>query len=357
MLNSEEGQAIVTAAWEHQQQIAGKPDCSHLVHEIYRLAGFPYAYASSFDLYSGGGHFARVHNAQPGDLIVWPGHVGLVVDPAEHSFYSSVNTGLETEDYSAPYWRGYGTARFYRYRTEESGNVPLAAARPGPRKAPEPVQMLTVPVINTGDDEPDPMLHTSGPSARTARESARAAVSSRAREAEPSSFEVPPSIQLVTRHGKPTREEVAEALSELSNASQNILRTGDPLQPRLPVVIFDRLRVERVQFKGERGWAEVRIESRAALGGGTTAARSETAKMDRKNRQEKRRWELRRTASGWTALTPLERAYVPRDAAVRILAEQLARLAAKDSSGPPAPATLRQEAQLASVLNDLLREK
>jgi hypothetical protein len=367
LLTSEEGQAIVTAAWEHQQQIAGKPDCSHLIQEIYRLAGFPYAYASSFDLYSGGGHFARVHNAQPGDLIVWPGHVGLVVDPAEHSFYSSVNTGLETEDYSSPYWRGYGTARFYRYRTEESGTLTAAATRHTPRNAPEPVQVLTVPVINGGDDDPDPPPHTSGPSARTARESARAAVSPRAREVQPSSFEIPPSIQLVTQHGKPTRKEVAEALSELSNASQDILRmAGDPLQPRLPVVIFDQLRVERVQIKGDRGWADVRIESRASLGGGLTASRlpipltasrSPVSKMDRKKRQEKRRWELRRTASGWTVFTPLECAYVPRDAAVRIFAEQLARLAGKDSGGPQAPATLRQEAQLASILNDLLKEK
>jgi hypothetical protein len=366
MLTSEEGQAIVTAAWEHQQQIASKPDCSHLIHEIYRLAGFPYAYASSFDLYSGGDHFARVPKAQPGDLIVWPGHVGLVVDPAEHSFYSSVNTGLETENYSSPYWRGYGAARFYRYRTEESGNVPLAAARPTPRNAPEPVQVLTVPIINAGDDDPDLPPHTPGPSARTARESVRAAASPRAREVEQSSFEIPPSIRLVAQHGKPTREEVAEALSELSNASQNILRTADPLQPPIPVVIFDQLRVERVQIKGDRGWADVRIETRASLGGESvasrshtpsTVSRSQTPKMDRKNRQEKRRWELRRTASGWTAFTPLERAYVPRDAAVRVLAGQLARLAAKDSGGPQAPATIRQEAQLASILDDLLKEK
>ena len=120
------------------------------------------------------------------------------------------------------------------------------------------------------------------------------------------------------------------------------------MQPRLPVVIFDQIRVERVQIKGERGWAEVRIESRAALGGG---------KMDRKRHHEKRRWELRHTATGWTAFTPLERVYMPRDAAVRILAEQLARLAAKENGSAPAPATLRQEAQLAAILNDLLKEK
>jgi len=123
------------------------------------------------------------------------------------------------------------------------------------------------------------------------------------------------------------------------------------------VVIFDQLRVERVQIKGDRGWADVRIDSRASLGGESTASRPRMAKMDRKKRQEKRRWELRRTAAGWTALTPLECAYVPRDAAVRILAEQLARLAGKDSDGPQVPATLRQEAQLAAALNDLLKEK
>src|SRR5690242_6219615 len=36
-----------------------KPDCSHLVHQIYSRAGFPYPYSSSSELYSGINEFQR----------------------------------------------------------------------------------------------------------------------------------------------------------------------------------------------------------------------------------------------------------------------------------------------------------
>jgi hypothetical protein len=102
LLTSEEGLAIVNAAWEHEQQLRGKPDCSHLVHQIYLLAGFDYPYASSFELYAGTDNFRRVKTPQPGDLIIWPGHAGIVLDPVQHTFYSSVRSGLQAESYHGP---------------------------------------------------------------------------------------------------------------------------------------------------------------------------------------------------------------------------------------------------------------
>ena len=90
-------------------------DCSHLVHAIYERAGFIYAYASSTDLYVGVKGFQRITRPQPGDLVVWRGHVGIVIRPSRHLFFSLMRTGPGIDDYEAPYWTSRGHARFYRY--------------------------------------------------------------------------------------------------------------------------------------------------------------------------------------------------------------------------------------------------
>src|SRR5258705_8465385 len=100
-------------------------DCSHLVHDVYEQAGFPYDYISSRELYIGSTNFTRVRAPQAGDLVVWRGHVGIVIDPQEHSFFSSVRSGPDTQFYDSPYWRSRGIARFFRYVTER----PLPSGR------------------------------------------------------------------------------------------------------------------------------------------------------------------------------------------------------------------------------------
>jgi len=90
-------------------------DCSHLVHDIYARAGFPYDYATSRDLYDGVDAFRRVADPLPGDLVVWRGHVGIVVDPDEHTFLSQLRTGVKISQYDSRYWRRRGHPRFYRY--------------------------------------------------------------------------------------------------------------------------------------------------------------------------------------------------------------------------------------------------
>ena len=98
LLTVAQGREIAAVALALDEPIRGTQDCSHLVHQIYSGAGYEYSYASSFDLYAGHGNFRRVRHAQAGDLITWPGHVGIVLDPAKHSFYSLVRSGLQTED-------------------------------------------------------------------------------------------------------------------------------------------------------------------------------------------------------------------------------------------------------------------
>jgi len=121
-LDASDGLSVIAAALDLRGQLGSKPDCSHLVHGIYERAGFPYSYAGSADIYNGIGGFLRVKHPQPGDLVVWPGHVGIVVNPARDFFFSSLNSGLGIDSYAAPYWKERGRPRFYRYVKSASLN-------------------------------------------------------------------------------------------------------------------------------------------------------------------------------------------------------------------------------------------
>jgi len=114
-LTPDDGLAVISAALDSKVPRYSEHDCSHLVHAIYERAGFPYTYADSDDLYAGVEGFQRVIHPQPGDLIVWHGHAGIVVRPSRHVFFSFKTAGPGTDDYRAPYWIGRGQPRFYRY--------------------------------------------------------------------------------------------------------------------------------------------------------------------------------------------------------------------------------------------------
>jgi cell wall-associated NlpC family hydrolase len=114
-LTPDDGLGVISAALDPKVRRFAGHDCSHLVHAIYERAGFPYAYASSDDLYVGVRGFQRVTHPQPGDLIVWSGHVGIVVRPSRHVFFSFMSAGPGIDNYDAPYWVNRGQVRFYRY--------------------------------------------------------------------------------------------------------------------------------------------------------------------------------------------------------------------------------------------------
>ncbi len=348
LLSAEEGRAIADAAREQDQPGRGAQDCSHHVHETYLRAGFDYPYASSFELYAGNKSFGRVKNPQAGDLIVWPGHVGIVLDPREHSFYSLVSTGLEAQDYDGAYWRSRGRPRFYRYRVG-NGWVMTAAKDPVSSPSSHSARQRDTEVVSE-----ERSLVASSDSNRPPKMAAdRTKVvndpaTQPAAKEERTTFEVPQSIVIAAGNKQPTISQVADGISELSNASGNVLRTDDPSKLMLPLVIFERLRVERLEIKRDHGWARLQIDSRATIAGGETSF---------KRRSEKVRWELRRTESGWEAITPADRTYVPNDVAVRNLAAQLARLTEADGTVAHQEAVVRQEVQLANLLSALLENK
>jgi hypothetical protein len=338
LLTAEEGRTIVDAARDQDQPARGAQDCSHVVNQTYLSAGFEYPYASSFELYAGNENFERVRYSQPGDLIVWPGHAGIVVNPLQHSFYSLVSTGLEAQDYEGSYWRSRGRPRFYRYKVENAEPLTAikatASARASKSKKPRDI----APAI----EERSPVVA----SERTRVISVPPALPASA--VAPTTFEVPQSIIIAAGNKLPTSSQVAEGISELSNASGNVLRADDPSKLALPVVIFERLHVQGLEFKRDHGWARLQIDSRATIASGQT---------DYKRRREKVRWELHRTKSGWEAITPADRTYVPNDVAVRNLAAQLVRLTERDSAAADQERVLRQESQLANLLSALLKNK
>jgi NlpC/P60 family len=90
-------------------------DCSHFVQSLFERAGLYYDYAPSRALYAGMSGFHRVYEPEPGDLIVWPGHVGIVIDPDEETFLSALRTGVKTSTYTSRYWKRRGTPHFFRY--------------------------------------------------------------------------------------------------------------------------------------------------------------------------------------------------------------------------------------------------
>jgi len=114
-LSQDDGLSVIAAALDPKVRRYSGRDCSHLVHAIYERAGFPYTYASSSQLYAGIEGFQRVSRPQPGDLVVWRGHVGVVIRPSRHVFFSFLREGPGVDDYEAPYWTGRGRPRFYRY--------------------------------------------------------------------------------------------------------------------------------------------------------------------------------------------------------------------------------------------------
>ena len=345
LLTVEEGRSIADAALQQEQPASGSQDCSHLIHEIYGNAGFEYSYASSFELFAGAENFVRVRYPRAGDLIVWPGHVGIVVDPLQHGFSSLVSTGFDVQDYESAYWKSRGRARFYRYKVPNAG-VLTAATRPTQRQLSNPNRPPGAgTVIEERSAEKNPALSTptKPASERTTLIYGPMAPEVMTEASEP--FEIPTSMIVAGGAKPPTREEVAEGISELTDATGNLLRKDDPFKARSPVVIVEQFSVVKVEIKRDHGWARLQIESRVSIDGGA---------IQRKPRRENVRWELRRVPAGWEVVTPQDRTYVPHDVAVKDLSAQLAQLTQRESA-TPSPATLaQQESHIANLLSALL---
>jgi hypothetical protein len=344
LVSAEQGRKIAAAALEPDEPLRDAQDCSHLVHQIYSVAGYEYPYASSFDLYDGNGNFRRVKHAQAGDLITWPGHVGIVLDPKQHSFYSLVRSGLQSEDYLSPYWRSRGRPRFYRYVVATNAIVETAkAAQPVPR-SPENSARRSSPATTEARAKTDEAKET----ATTEVASLRSTI---APAKLPSSAVInertPATILITPEQRRPTAAEAYDKILELSSPAESVLRTAQAFHANTAIVILDELQVERVETKRDKGWVHLQIDSHVRIADDD---------VEFKRRHEKARWELRRDESGWVVITPTDRSYVTREVAVRELAANLAELAQSDAAAKRDESVIGQEARIANLLSALLQK-
>lgn len=334
-LTLDEGLAILGAALDSRHHANLPSDCSHFVHELYGRAGFPYEYASSSDLYAGINEFRRVASPQPGDLAVWPGHAGIVVNPAQHSFFSALSSGHGVDSYDSPYWKQRGRPRFYRYVKVVPGGVlstsiPAASLKPAALSHAEPRQ---TPAEDSVADRSEPK--GSEESSSQGRSSTKLA------EKQPMDTPTPPVP--VVNSVRPKPDEVAIAFLEACNDWGDSLRERDLFKSAQPVIVFDHFEVRKVHIAGNQGWAEVQIDQLVSLTG---------SKAEVRKRSERQRWPLTRRDNQSWELTPSHNTiYLPQHVAERILARELARFT-EDGSDTASPT--QEKAELARVLDVLL---
>ena len=312
LLSWSEGVQVIEVAWKNLGKFDSPIDCSHLVNQIYELAGLPYQYATSNELYQGVDRFERVQTPQPADLIVWPGHVGLIVNPQEHSFYSSLNSGLKIDSYDSPTWRARGPARFFRLVMQNGEGVRSATRE----------SVLTA---HADDDEFD--------SSATER---RVPVTSTAAP-KPKFVSAPSSDEIFLKLDRAKKTMVQTALLQAwSRASDE---RQDRWQQASEAVIVETLKVERISLKGSSGTLEAKIKSAARLTPEEMQIRPTTNSVTLR---------LLRTQAGWKIEDRSGRMYLTGDAAVVAISEHLAGLARENASRA-------EQAETAALLHSLLR--
>lgn len=329
-----EGRKILAAIPAVDAGVESETDCSHLVHDIYEQAGFPYGYVTSRELYTGIASFTRVRGPQAGDLVVWRGHVGIVIDPKEHSFFSFVRSGADTQFYDSPYWRARGIPRFFRYVAEKQsrGDRTLEAAD---WTGEEPAR---------GDGGGGENYRSAKPSKPVNARASRAIAATDG--SNPAVAEIPRETDFQVAGKNPSPEEIAAAFVEMNQNGGDFLRTGGlDSSGKSVIVVYRELQVSSVQIKGKRGTALVRVES---LGATTSATQTDSTAGWREQPVA-----FEKTKRGWVMRQIEGVAYVKRAVALQVLSARLADLARKPEVGP---AHEREQKQIIRFLNLLVTD-
>ena len=327
-LTRDEGLAVLGAALDSRHNRAFTSDCSHFVHGLYQRAGFPYAYAPSTDLYSGIDQFQRVTIPQAGDLIVWRGHVGIVVNPAQSSFFSLLHSGAGVEHYDSPYWRRRGHPHFLRYVKGNPGSIVATSLR-------------NANLTPAAGNDADPRELADNDSAPNSAEGSASDIRP-ARLRDTQRPIIPPVVVVSSAHLTP--DQVRTAFLQSCADSEEILGGRNLLKSDQPLIVFDHFVVRKLHIAGTQGWAEVEFEALASV----TAGRSET-----RNHSERQRWPLiHRTRTTWELTPPQRTIYLPPNVAAHITAQQLAQLT-RDTAGD---SDKTQKTELAQLLNVLLQK-
>jgi NlpC/P60 family len=326
LASPDEGEAIVQAAWELRRGLGEKPDCSHFVNAVYARAGFDYEYARSGEIFDGIDSFRRVQKPQPGDLVVWQGHIGIVIDPVEHSFYSSVLAGFAIEDYRSAYWLKRGRPRFYRYLVDNT--VPRAVTLTH-REAKEDIPAFNEQPVLAGrvTSKHDPDSPESAALELPAGDTTRTAAPSDAE-----TYDV-----IFVSRTRPTKDEVLAAIVRRAHVAGERLARGTALDSQPSVVVADQFKVVELNVSDRSGWVEVEVKQAASIQYGFADASPSTSKW---------RARLRREQQGWVLLAPQDRVYIRRKLAIEALAKHLAVLSR-------IPANSQEVRRVVSVLDEL----
>lgn len=338
LVSAEQGQAVADFALQSGRRVRPKPDCSHLVHLLYARAGLIYPYEDSRVLYRGVDDFERVKKPQPGDLVVWLGHVGIVLSPEEKTFLSSVRSGIITESWSAPHWLRRGRPRFFRYRIGPSANLALLAAimSDGPAARNEDTQTAGVRNNDAGNDDSvidnTPRDADARPS-RTRRDASLPRGSASLEEDAPrdsATSDLPGDstsfVAMLRQRHTPSKREVLEAIIGSSKARAQELIAGRTLDFEHPISVFERGEISKIKMRHESGSVTIKLNEVVSQEDGRVLAA----------RTIERELSLSRRHDGtWIISDPRRRTYLPQDQALGVFeyqAEILLRRAPNSSA-------------------------
>jgi hypothetical protein len=312
LLSAEQGEALAAFAAQSEKRIHLKPDCSHLVHQLYARAGLIYPYEDSRVLYRGISDFKRVKTPQPGDLAVWIGHVGIVLSPEEKTFLSSVHSGIMTESWMAPHWVRRGRPRFYRYRIGPEADMNLLARIMDDDAHPETGAQDSV------RNGVSPQLPSGSSAIADSRaEEMQLESNKQARQEATSPNEIGHDsgsiVATIIQRQMPSRSQIVAAIMESSRARARQLTSGETLDAARPFSVFSRIEVEKIKVKHESGWVTLQLsEMMCAEDGRILSART----------MERELSISRRSNGTWVIADPQDRTYLAEEQALEIFQRQ-----------------------------------
>jgi hypothetical protein len=342
-LSRSEGSTILKVALNSRQHAAARLDCSHFVHGMYERAGFTYQYASSSDLYDGIDEFRRVTNPQPGDLAVWRGHAGIVVDPSKRSFVSILRSGLGINFYDSQYWKRRGHPRFYRYIKQAPNYRGTESIRSASLRDSVSANGRSSDTNseNPTDGVPQPIDDSSSPPVLAQHSTSLSGSNSPSNP--PSNPQRLPVLTLSSARPK-TNDVRAVFLKDCAD-SELLLRDRNLFHSGQSIVVFDHFDVVKMHLAKNEGWVDVDIDEVMLLNGG---------RVEGRKAHSRQRWTLHRNGNRTWEISPAMNAtYLTQRAAERIVAHSLAQLTENDSD---TISNNHEKAELARLLSRLFEQ-
>ena len=362
LLSAKHGEALVEFAVDAATGLRPRPDCSHLVHLLYSRAGLKYPYQESRVLYRGVPDFERVKKPQPGDLIVWRGHVGIVVSSRSKLFLSSVRSGIVTESWTSDQWIARGHPRFFRYRIGPDSNLEqlTAIARRGNHEGSETAAMSSSGMDDDTDSATGAAKSPIRSSATTSLEAndsnppSAASSAAMIEEAGPqdgdgalnddTGDEKSAVVAVIRQHNKPNKRDISEAFKAGSNAAARVMTsqvvTETSVADDRPLTVFTRFEVSRIKIKNESGTVTLKLTEPMSLEQGRLLPAKTVERELAIERQSDN------GSASWVISDPHQRTFIPESQALKVFQHQAELLLHRAPNSSAARATVKALNQL-----------